>query len=82
MRRLQPLLLAALLALAGAWPVSAQVTASIFGVVTDASGGTVAGATVTVRNIETGAERTTVTDGAGSYRVLALPIGVYQVKVA
>ena len=81
-RRLQPLLLAALLALAGAWPVSAQVTASIFGVVTDASGGTVAGATVTVRNIETGAERTTVTDGAGSYRVLALPIGVYQVKVA
>jgi hypothetical protein len=76
------MLLTGILGLAGAWPVSAQVTASIFGVVTDASGATVGGATVTVRDVETGAERTATTDAAGSYRILALPIGVYQVKVA
>lgn len=60
----------------------AQVTASIKGVVTDPSGAAVPAATVTARNIETSVLRTATTDGAGSYLVLALPIGLYEVKVS
>ncbi|MDQ3132790.1 MAG: carboxypeptidase-like regulatory domain-containing protein, partial [Acidobacteriota bacterium] len=45
----------------------------IEGVVTDANGGAIANATVTVRNIETGAERTVTSDESGVYRIPLLP---------
>ncbi len=59
----------------------AQTSASIKGIVTDASGARVTGANVTVKNIETGATRTAVTDDDGRFLVLTLMIGEYQVKV-
>jgi hypothetical protein len=74
---LMMLLLAALLPTA-----HAQVSASIKGIATDASGAAVPGAIVTARNIETGAIRSTVTDDSGRYLVLALPVGEYEVRVA
>ena len=43
----------------------AQGEASIIGVVTDATGAVIAGATVKVHNVETGAIRTLITDAAG-----------------
>ncbi len=43
---------------------------TILGSVTDPSGAFVAGATVKVRNVATGLERSTVTSGDGSYNVL------------
>src|SRR5579884_1046195 len=58
----------------------AQVTASISGRVEDASGGGVANATVTVKNVETGATRTVTTNEAGDFRVLSLPLGLQEVK--
>jgi len=58
----------------------AQVTASISGTVTDQSGAVVAGADVTVRDVETGVVRSTATNADGRYRVLALPIGRYDVR--
>src|SRR6266404_3844269 len=61
---------------------SAQVSASITGVVTDASGAGVAAAAISVKNHETRAVRTTVTDIVGRYLVLALPIGQYEINVA
>jgi hypothetical protein len=70
------LLLAAFLPLA-----QAQVSASIKGNVLDASGAAVPGVTVTVKNVETGAIRSSVTDGAGRYLVLALHVGEYEVRV-
>src|SRR5260370_21254365 len=60
----------------------AQVSSSIAGVVQDTSGANVPGATVTVVRVETEAVRTAVTDESGGYRVLALPVGRYEIKVA
>lgn len=60
-------------------PLRAQVTAAISGTVSDSSGSGVAGATVTVKSIETGAIRTTTTDSSGNYAILSLPLGPQQV---
>src|SRR5206468_2578138 len=38
------------------------------------------GATITVKNVETGATRTLVSDAAGHYRALSLPPGLYAVS--
>jgi hypothetical protein len=81
--RLHRLLLLALLAFCpGAPLVSAQVSASIAGTVTDASGAPVPAAAVTATNRETGALRTSVTDDSGRYRMLALAVGEYEIRVA
>jgi carboxypeptidase family protein len=60
----------------------AQVSASITGIVTDPSGAPVPAATVTAKNTETGAERSSVTDDAGRYQFVSLPVGQYEVTVA
>ena len=60
--------------------VSAQVSASLSGQVEDQLGATVAGATVTARNADTGATRDLTTDGEGRYLVAALPVGEYEVR--
>ncbi len=79
MERKRCLLLAVVsLLLAGA--VSAQTfRGTIVGTVTDSSGAVVSGATVKVRNVDTGLERTAQTTPDGSYSVPELPIGTYDV---
>ncbi|MCX6537645.1 MAG: TonB-dependent receptor [Acidobacteria bacterium] len=75
-------ILVAILALALAVPAAAQSQAangSIQGTVVDASGAVLPGATVTVTNPETGAHRTVVTNEAGMFRALLLPLGTYKV---
>jgi hypothetical protein len=62
-------------------PARAQISASIKGIVTDSSGSPVPSATVKTKNIETGATRSGLTDDAGRYLVLSLPIGEYEVRV-
>jgi hypothetical protein len=57
------------------------ITGSITGTVTDATGAIVAGATVTVRNVDTNATRTVTTTDIGSYTVTQLQPGSYSVKV-
>ncbi len=60
----------------------AQVTASISGVIFDPSGARVPSAMVAVKNVETGVIRTTVSDNAGRYQMLALPVGEYEIRVS
>jgi Carboxypeptidase regulatory-like domain/TonB dependent receptor len=61
---------------------SAQNTlGGITGVVTDAQGATMAGASVDAINEETGLKRTQVSGGNGYYSFVDLPIGSYSVTV-
>jgi hypothetical protein len=69
------------LMLPGLLPVRAQVSASIKGIVTDASRAPVPSAAVKTKNLETGAIRSSLTDDAGRYLILALPVGEYEVSV-
>jgi hypothetical protein len=61
---------------------AAQVSATLSGVVTDARGAVVPGASITAKNTETGAVRQTTTDGAGRYQVPELSVGAYELTVA
>ena len=53
----------------------------IQGTVTDATGAVLAGAKVTAHNMNTGTERTTVTNSSGSFNLPELAIGTYSLKV-
>src|SRR5271169_7243013 len=75
-------LLVVLVLLSTALLVGQTFRGTILGSVTDPSGAFVAGATVKVRNLGTGLERTTVTSGDGSYNVSELPVGTYSVSVS
>jgi hypothetical protein len=71
----------AALSLAGATLFWGQVVgASISGTVKDETGSGIAAAAVSVRNVETGAERKLVTDEAGRYSAPSLAIGRYAVS--
>ncbi len=60
----------------------AQVTtAAISGKIEDTSGAAVSEAKVTVKHMETGATRVVTTDMTGSYRILSLPVGMYELIV-
>ena len=62
--------------------VTAQVqTGSIAGIVRDNAGAVVPNATVTAKNSETGAERTVQSNAEGSYNILALPPGSYEITI-
>lgn len=73
-------LLVVSLVLSAARLAPAQVAASLSGRVEDATGSPVQAVKVTVRNAETGATRTALTDEQGNYRVLALAVGLHEVK--
>ena len=57
-----------------------EITGSIRGVVLDQSGAIVQGASVNVKQNETGLTRTAVTDHQGAYVLVELPIGHYQLE--
>ena len=81
-RRIWWPLLAVFLISTGIFPVHAQVSASISGVVTDPSGAAVPSANVTAKNLETGVVRSSLTDNAGHYLILSLPVGEYEVRAS
>jgi len=66
--------------LGAALPSLGQVSGMISGTVTDPSGATISGVAITVRDVETGAVRSTVTGDSGFYQLLALPAGEYELR--
>ena len=78
--RLLPI--AAILLLSAPFPAHAQVVgATLTGTVHDPSGATVSGATVTIRQTETGGKRVLVTDAEGRFFAPSIPVGPYTVTV-
>jgi len=55
-------------------------SAAIEGSLTDSNGAAIGGATVMIRNTETGLERTVSTDGSGRFTAPVLPVGRYTVR--
>ena len=54
-------------------------TGTLTGVVKDPNGANLAGVSVAIRNVGTGATRTTTTDEGGHWAAPALPVGTYEV---
>jgi hypothetical protein len=71
------------LLLTGAWPRAwAQSTAAnVSGTVHDQQQQALPGATVTLRNVDTGQVRTTVSDQTGNFRLLGLQPGLYDMTI-
>jgi hypothetical protein len=61
-------------------PVRAQSTAMLTGRVIDTTGGAIAGAEILVSDRATGQQRSTRTDGTGTYLVASLPSGSYRAE--
>ena len=55
---------------------------TVLGTVTDPQGAVIAGAKITVKNVNTGLERTTQTSPDGSYSIPELPTGTYTVSIS
>ncbi len=70
-----------LIALTGAM-AQTGIDGAILGVVTDANGGAVVGATVTVTNVDTAIPKIETTRSDGSFEIDALPEGSYSISVA
>jgi len=71
-----------LLSILSAASLRADVTGSILGVVRDPTGGVMAGVAITATNVDTNAIRSARSDASGEYRILALPVGRYNVEAA
>ena len=65
----------------GSFAIAQLPTATILGVVRDASGAVVPETTLTARAVETGQTRTVASAADGSYRFSALPVGNYEIRV-
>jgi predicted porin len=64
------------------FPAWAQTGASLSGVVTNQTGAALADVAVTIRNVDTGATRTTATDGAGHFQASGLTPGRFAIRAA
>lgn len=71
---------ASLSALCAFYALGQDATGRITGVISDQTGAVIAGVRVTVTNAATQISRQTVSDAAGYYQVLALPVGDYTVS--
>ncbi len=73
---------AAMLAIAAPlFSQSSVTTATLQGRVGDATGGALAGASVTARNLDTGFSRSVTAEADGSFRIPLLPVGPYLLTI-
>ena len=84
MRLLRVLALLLALVPLGILPAAAQsqaINGTIEGTLKDAQGGVLPGVTVTLTNVDTGAQRVLTTDTNGIFRAPLLPLGTYKVTM-
>lgn len=74
------LCLLTVLAISASFAVAQQVTAGIFGRVTDPSGASVANATVTAKDVDRGTVFNTTTNEDGAYSLPRVPTGTYELR--
>lgn len=82
MKRAISVILVAVFMSCVAWAQSESGSAAVEGTVTDPNGAVLAGATVTIRNSETGYTRNLVTDARGQYVASVMPVGIYAIEVS
>ena len=80
--RLAVLVIASLLLLPTLVSAQSVITGGLTGIVTDASGSVIAGATVNLQNQSTSAVQTTTTGAAGAYQFTLLKPGTYVVTIS
>src|SRR3989441_3615212 len=76
------LLCLAIFIMSGITAIGQLTTGTITGTVTDQSGAAVPGATVTLKNTDTGISRTAQTRENGKYEALSLPAGTYEISAS
>src|SRR5207249_6435328 len=76
------LLCLAIFIMSGITAIGQLTTATITGTVTDQTGAAVPGATVTLKNTDTGITRSAQTRENGKYEALSLPTGNYEVSAS
>jgi len=76
------LLTLGVIAVAASTAAAQTLYGSVTGTITDGTGGTLPGATVSLKNEATGLELTGVTDAAGTYSIRNIPGGVYSLKAS
>src|SRR3989475_2790910 len=62
--------------------VAQTVTGRIVGTIHDAQGAVIPGVSVSAKNLETGAERTTLSDESGGFVITNIPAGSYEVSAS
>ncbi len=62
--------------------VAQTVAGRILGTIRDSQGAVIPGATVSAKSLETGAERTTVSDDSGGFNITSVPAGSYEVTAS
>lgn len=81
MKALRPLTVLFLIVSPMAVVAQTPATSTIHGAVSDAQGGRVVAALVTLTEVATGAERSAVTDAEGRYGFYALPPGRFKIRI-
>src|SRR5215831_4109696 len=61
--------------------VAQTVAGRIVGTIRDSQGAVIPGASVSAKNLETGAERATLSDASGGFNITSVPAGSYEVTV-
>jgi hypothetical protein len=80
MKRSGIFLIPVILLLCNTISMSQTTNSSLVGTVTDASGSAVPGATIRLKNADTGLERTAETTATGSYRLFPVNPGDYELR--
>lgn len=77
-----PLVGLIMLLLGGCWGYAQTTTATLVGLVTDATGAVIPGVEIQATEVKTGLSRMVLTDDSGLYRVTNLPRGLYNVQAS